>query len=164
MPSAATAELIEASSYLERLPGNAKRELGNWLLERTWSDRNAKLWSGVARLGSRIPMYSSLHYVLGPPVAEAWLDELMREKLNEVGGASDAAVSLARYTGDRSRDISDAKRQQVLQALTRISAPELALRKVREWVPVEEQERRSWLGDDLPLGLRLVLDVAPAAP
>ncbi|HEY3501139.1 MAG TPA: Hsp70 family protein [Polyangiaceae bacterium] len=148
-------ELLELASWLERVVPEQRALLGHWLIERTWTNRDARLWSALARVGARVPAYASAHYVVPPSVAERWLDHLLREKWREVPTAASAAVQLARKTGDRARDISERVRGEVVRALEASGAAPDAVAAVREVVPVLAQERARWF-EDLPVGLRLL--------
>ena len=148
-------ELLELLSWLERVPVAERVGLGNWLIERTWTQRDPRLWTAIARLGARIPAYASAHYVVPPSTAERWLDHLLREKWRDVPTAAPAAVLLARRTGDRARDISERVRDEVVRALEAVAAPAEAVHTVREVVAVAEAERAQWF-EDLPAGLRLL--------
>lgn len=149
-------DMLDMTSTLERVPPARKSELGGWILERTWTDRDPRLWTALSRLGARIPAYASVHHVVSPLVAERWLDHLLREKWELVPTAGQAAVSLARVTGDRARDVSERVRLEVARRLGEIGASEEALRSVREHVPMKEAERAAFFGEGLPVGLRLV--------
>jgi hypothetical protein len=149
-------DLLEMTSTLERVPPQRKSELGGWILERTWTDRDPRLWSALSRLGARMPAYASVHHVVSPLIAERWLDHLLREKWDLVPTASSAAVSLARVTGDRARDVSERVRKEVERRLGQVGASEEAIRSVREHVPMKEAERAAFFGEGLPVGLRLV--------
>jgi hypothetical protein len=152
----ALAELWAFASSLERLEHVRRAELGRWILDKTWSDRDPELWSHLARLGARVPAYASVQYVLPPATVERWLDQLLRERWDEVRTAAPSAVLMARVTDDRARDISAALRSEVSRALQRVSAPAEWIRAVTEHVSITRGERELWLGDDLPLGLSLV--------
>jgi len=152
----AGAEMLEMVSSLERVPAPRRAELGAWVLERTWTDRDPRLWSALGRLGARTPAYASLHHVVSAQVAERWLEHVLREKWGEIPTAPAAAVQMARQTGDRARDVSAETRREVAQKLRAISAKEDWIRVVEEVVPVEEAERAGWFGEALPVGLRLV--------
>ncbi|HEY8091380.1 MAG TPA: Hsp70 family protein [Polyangiaceae bacterium] len=147
---------LDAASCLERVPPTRRSALGGWVLERTWTDRDPRLWSALGRLGARVPAYSSVHHVVAPHVAERWLDHLLREKWDAVPTAAQAAVQLARCTGDRARDVAERVRREVEQRLVRVGADPEWIRAVREVVAVEERERAAFFGDALPPGLRLV--------
>jgi molecular chaperone DnaK (HSP70) len=149
-------ELWALVSHLERLEAPHKIELAGWLLERTWSDRDPRLWSYLGRLGARVPAYASAHHVLKGSVVERWVEQLLRERWSEVSTAAPCALSLARVTGDQIRDLSPAWRAQVAAALGRVGAPEAWQRAVQELTPLSEAERVEQLGDDLPIGLRLL--------
>ena len=149
-------DALDMASSLERVAPERRVELGGWVLERTWTDRDPRLWSALGRLGARVPSYASVHHVVAPHVAERWLDHLLREKWDAVPTAAQSAMQLARRTGDRARDVSDAVRAEVGRRLTAVGADEAWVRAVREVVPVAERDRVAFFGDSLPLGLRLV--------
>lgn len=150
-----THELLELTASFERVPVERRVALGEWLIDRTFRDREPKLWSAIGRLGARVPGYASAHHVVPPRVAESWLDHLLRERWHEVPTAAATAAQLARVTDDRTRDISDRLREEVARRLEAIHAePDLVL-TVREFVPVIEAERAAWFGEELPVGLHL---------
>ncbi|WP_437619974.1 Hsp70 family protein [Sorangium sp. So ce1151] len=149
-------DLLELCASLERVPAGRRSELGAWVLERTWTDRDARLWAAIGRIGARVPAYASVHHVVSPAAAERWLDHLLREKWEELPSAAPAAVQLARRTGDRARDVSDRTRGEVERRLVKVGAPEAWVRAVREVMAVEEAERAAFFGEGLPVGLRLV--------
>jgi molecular chaperone DnaK (HSP70) len=149
-------ELLELASALERVSSEGRAELGRWLLERTWTDRNPRLWAAIGRIGARAPAYASLHHVVAAKTVERWLDHLMREKWNEVPTAARAAVQLARVTGDRARDLPEPVRERVAAALERHGADAEWTRALRELVPLKDTDRAEFFGEELPVGLRLV--------
>lgn len=149
-------EMLELAASLERVPASRRELLGAWLLERTWTQTNPRLWAALGRLGSRAPAYASVHHVVKTRVAEEWLDHLLREKWTEVATAPRAGMQLARVTGDRTRDVSDALRERTLKALDTVAADPEWLRAVRELCPVVDRERAEFFGDEIPTGLFLV--------
>lgn len=155
-PALALDDALDLASSLERVPAEARAALGGWVLERTWTDRDPRLWAALGRLGARAPVYASPHHVVSPAVAERWLDHLLREKWEVVPAAMAAAVLLARRTGDRARDVSERVRADVERRLVAAGASEDVVRVVRDVVAVEAAERAAFFGDALPLGLRLV--------
>jgi hypothetical protein len=152
----APGEMLELASHLERVPAAQREELGGWLLDRTWVDRDPRLWSHIGRIGARVPTYASAHYVVRAGAVERWVEQLLRERWSEVTTAAQSAVRLSRVTGDQHRDLREKQRAEVADALARASAPREWIRSVLEFVPVTEAERQQQLGDDLPLGLRLI--------
>ncbi len=147
-------EMVETASWLERVPAEDRAELGSWLLERTWTDRDPRLWTAIGRIGARVPAYASAHHVVPVRSAERFIDHLLREKWDAVPTAARAAYQLARVTGDRTRDLPDRTRFEVADRLAAAGAPEEWVRGVREYVPFEAAERAELFGDDLPVGLR----------
>ena len=148
--------MLEMASSLERVPSRRRTELGSWVVERTWTDRDPRLWSALGRLGARVPAYASASYVVPASSVERWLDHLLREKWNEVPTAADAALRMARVTGDRVRDLPERLRKEVAQRLTRLGTPSEEVRTVTELVEVEERDRVAFFGEGMPVGLRLV--------
>ena len=160
----ALGEMLDMAASLERIAPARRSELGGWILERTWTDRDPRLWTALGRLGARVPAYASVHHVVSKLVAERWLDHILREKWDQVPAAAQAAVQLARVTDDRARDVSDRVRSDVEKKLVAIGARADWVRAVREMVPVEESERAAFFGEQLPVGLKLLTIDASAAP
>jgi hypothetical protein len=155
-PAQSLDDALDMASSLERVPPARRADLGTWVLERTWTDRDPRLWAAIGRIGARVPAYASAHHVVAPHVAERWLDHLLREKWATVPTAAACAVALARRTGDRARDISDRVRREVEQRLVAVAADEASVRAVHEVVPVGVSERVAFFGEALPMGLELV--------
>jgi len=149
-------DLLDLVASLERVPPPRRSELGSWILERTWTDRDPRLWAAIGRIGARVPAYASVHHVVSPQIAERWLDHLLREKWDTLPTAAPAAVQMSRMTGDRARDISDRARAEVERRLIKTGAQESWLRALREPTAVEESDRAAFFGENLPVGLRLL--------
>jgi molecular chaperone DnaK (HSP70) len=148
-------EMLELTASLERVPAERRKQLGDWIIDRTFSDHDSRLWSALGRIGARVPGYASVHYVVSPVVAERWLTHLLSERWNEVPSAAVTAAQLARVTNDRTRDVSLAMRTEVARRLEAIQAAPDLIAAVRDFVPVVEAERAAWFGEELPTGLRL---------
>jgi len=148
-------ELLELVASLERIPVERRVALGDWLIERTYRDRDPRLWSALGRVGARVPGYASAHHVVPPRSAENWLDHLLRERWHEVPTAAATAAQLARRTDDRARDIAETLRAEVIRRLEAAHADADLITPVREFVPLIEAERAAWFGEELPVGLRL---------
>jgi hypothetical protein len=146
---------LEAASWLERVPVKRRAQLVEWILERTWTDREPRLWAALGRLGTRVPLYASAHHVLPARSAEELIDHLLRERWNELPTATFAATLIARRTGDRARDVNDATRAEVVRRLTAESARPEWIEYVREVVPPERTDQAALFGEELPVGLTL---------
>jgi len=149
-------DLLDLAASLERVPAARRSQLGGWILERTWTSKEPRLWAAIGRIGARVPAYASVHHVVSPTVAERWLDHLLREKWDALPSAAPAAVQLARVTGDRARDVSERVRHDVERRLAAVGAGEEQVRAVHEYVPVAEAERAAFFGEGLPAGLKLI--------
>ena len=149
-------DMLDLAGCLERVPAARRRELGGWVLERTWTDRDPRLWAAIGRIGARVPAYGSVHQVVPVSAVERWLDHMLRERWEEIPTTPRAALSMCRVTGDRARDVSPALRREVGERLAKLGAPEAWQRAVRELVAETEEDRVAFYGEDLPVGLRLV--------
>ncbi len=149
-------EMLELAGALERVPGERRVQLGEWLIERTWSEQNPRLWSAIGKLGARVPTYGSAHYVIPSAAAERWLKHLIGEKWPDQPLAARAARDLVRVSGDRSRDLPESVRADVAKRLEQFGADDEWVRSVREHVALADADRAEFFGAELPLGLRLV--------
>ncbi len=151
-------ELTVMLASLERVPVARRVQLGDWLAEKTYGSQDARLWWSLGRIGARVPLYASVHHVVPPKSAEAWIERLLKVDFKSVGTASHAAVQLARVTGDRARDVSERVRKEIEKKLVSAQAKEAWVRAVRELASVGEEERAAMFGEGLPIGLRLADD------
>jgi molecular chaperone DnaK (HSP70) len=148
-------DLLALASWLERPPAARRAELGSWIVERTWTSEDARLWEALGRLGARVPVYTSAHQALAPRVVEPWLEELLRQRWSEIPSAPLAAVRMARMTGDRARDVSERLRGEVLRRLEASRAKAAWIAAVTGVVEEGENERAEAFGESLPVGFRL---------
>ncbi len=151
----ASEEMLEFAAFLERVPVELRMDLGAWVLDRTWSSRDPRLWGALGRIGARVPAFASVHHVVPPSAAERWLDHLLRERWQDVPTAPRAALELSRVTLDRARDVSESVRLEVAKRLQAVHSNPIWIQAVREFVAVDEQERADWFGEELPVGLHL---------
>lgn len=151
----ASYDMLELMASLERVPAERRKSLGDWLIERTFQDRDPRLWAALGRIGARVPGYASAHHVVSPLAAENWLTHLLSERWHEVPAAAVTAAQLARVTGDRARDVAPSVRDEVARRLEAVNADADLIAAVRELVPQLEAERAAWFGEELPVGLRL---------
>jgi molecular chaperone DnaK (HSP70) len=173
-------DMLRLGASLERIPGNYKAEIGAWMLDQLHKATKAAgkaaanktrsgaadlakadatqgrfLW-GLSRVGARQPFHGSAHDVVETPVVEQWLDAVLSLDWKKVEPAGFAAAHLARMTGDRSRDINDTLRTEVLRRLQSVGAPANWSAMVREVVQLDQADEKRMLGDALPPGLKLI--------
>ncbi len=136
-------EMWRTASSMELIPASNRAQLGDALLKAGKED--FVLWS-VSRLGARQLFYGPVNQVLSPAVVTRWIEALL-----PVPKAQDALVSLARRTGDPTRDVSAATFAAVRARLT---DPNLIAQLEGEG---ERDERAlgKIFGEDLPSGLVL---------
>ena len=162
-------DMLRVGASLERIPSAYKAEIGEWLLgqitqigsagkpdARAMARYGRYLWA-LGRVGARQSFQSSAHEVAPPEVAEGWLQTLMQLDWRKIEPAGFAAAHIARMTGDRSRDIGEAVRLEVLRRLAASGAPPAWTAMVREVVELDQAVETRLLGDALPPGLKLLL-------
>jgi hypothetical protein len=90
-----------AASSLELLPVQTKTQLGDALVERVKKNDfvDSGLWC-ISRLGARKLFYGPNNLVVPPAVAARWMEAILKNPK-----ADDAVLSLARVTGDSTRDL-----------------------------------------------------------
>lgn len=150
-------EMVRVAASLEDLPLREKEQLGDWITLRLKNPAKARgpwAWA-LGRIGARWPLHGSGHNVVDRDHAAEWLQLLMTPNLRSVDGVSFALVTLARMTGDRSRDLDEELRKRAADELAQAGAPERWRRLLTEVVEMEEADEAQALGDTLPIGLQL---------
>ena len=149
-------EMWRAAASLELLDNTQKKQLGELIVEQLQDEgpTTAMLWA-LARLGARQPAHAEANYTVPTDLAESWLKALLG--LDWAGNPMGvfAAVSLARKTGDRARDISDALRNRTLERLKKAGAGEHDIAAVKTITDLESADRKLIFGDALPPALKL---------
>ncbi len=144
------------AANLERLDISCKIELGRELISNLVKNRS---WQGVlwalSRLGSRQPLYGPANKVVPPGEVSSWLEVLKKQELKQSRKLINAVVSMARLTGDRTRDLQAAFRQEVITWLQLLGAGEEELEPIRKTVALAGKERNQAFGESLPEGLIL---------
>ncbi|MBA5608418.1 hsp70 family protein [Duganella sp. FT3S] len=113
------------------------------------------LW-GLSRVGARQPFHGSAHDVVATATVEQWLAVILALDWKKVEPAGYAAAHLARMTGDRSRDVDETLRAEILRRLLAVGAPANWSAMVREVVQLDQADEKRLLGDALPPGLKLI--------
>lgn len=152
--SAEWTEVLRLAASLERLDASLKERLGHQAVERL-EKRPATLeyWM-LARLGARISFASSPHHCVPPDVVESWMRFLLEQPWKDPRMAGFALTQMGRLTGDRARDLPESVRRAAVQRLREehlesFGAPLLEL------VELADEEKATFAGESLPVGLRI---------
>jgi hypothetical protein len=154
------AEIWRCAASLERLDSKLKEPLGDLLANELTRPTLPPylLWS-LGRIGARVPLYGPANTVVAPETATRWT-RLLLDRIFSAGRETTDAIfalsQLARVSGDRSRDLDEATRLDVLARLEPLGADESTLQPVREFHELEASQQGQALGDALPTGLRLL--------
>ncbi|MGC6416822.1 MAG: Hsp70 family protein [Bradymonadia bacterium] len=142
---------------LEHISIDKKLEWGEWFLGQIGdADQAGRPAWCLARLGARQPFYGSTHLVIPIEDAERWVNRLLEFDWSLKTHIAFAAASLARLTGDRSRDLSQSLRERVANRLEKTQRAQSLAACVLEIVELSEQDEKQLRGDSLPQGLKLV--------
>lgn len=110
-------EMWRTAASLELLPVGVKTQLGDELMTRVTKNDfvDTGLWC-LARLGARKLFYGPTNQVLPPATVTRWVEALLK-----IPKAADAAASLARITGDSTRDLPPTTRDLVRRAFPEVN-------------------------------------------
>ncbi len=151
-------EMRELVSWLERLPAHARAAFGAARAEETWTQTNPRLFADIARVGARVPLYTSRDHALAAAVVEPWLEQWLRLDWRSVPDMASHVVRLTRLTGDPRRDVREGLRRDVEKRLLSLGAGPEHVRPLNEIVRISTDERARSFGDALPAGLGLAED------
>jgi hypothetical protein len=134
-----------------------KTELGEALIKRVKAGdfRETELWC-LSRIGGRKLFFGPINLVIPPATATRWVETLVR-----IPNAGEAIASIARKTGDASRDLAPAVLELVHRELAKRPEAErlLAIFESEEAEGLEAMGRV--FGEELPSGL--VLETSESA-
>jgi molecular chaperone DnaK (HSP70) len=141
---------------LEHLLARTRALLGHELVAKIRKKPGDAIWLwSLARLGARIPLYGPQHSVVSAEIAGEWLKVLLN--LSPFTAATGSAIVLiARRTGDRSRDVDDAIREQAISRLVALGIAEETIQLLSKYVPPEQSDAVRSSGESLPPGLQVV--------
>ncbi len=142
---------------LERLDVPAKIDLGRAIIAELGRDHTwpGWLWS-LSRIAAREPLYGPANKTVPPGEAGEWLKALMGMRLLAGRGTAEACLAMARLTGDRTRDLAPAVRNDLFRWLSNRGSRISDLTPLVQVVPVERDERESAFGEALPEGLLIL--------
>jgi hypothetical protein len=150
-------EIWMTMASFERLSWNVKVDLGRLLLQRIERGRPKaqELWA-LSRIGARIPFHGPFDQVVPPGEAAKWVRSLLSLGLEPTEPLAQALVGMARYTGDRARDLPAEDRELVARRLKALPRGE----RYRELLFNPDIEltsgEKDWIfGESLPSGLVL---------
>ncbi|MGV3774124.1 MAG: Hsp70 family protein [Verrucomicrobiales bacterium] len=150
-------EMVRTAASLENVSPAEKTWLGDLIISRLREQPISGgpwLWT-LGRLGTRVPIRGSSHHVVAPQVAAGWIHRLTSD-FNKLDGVAFAVTQMARFAGDRARDLTENQRSQALQFLETKNVSPAWVKMVRELVRLEKADESRVLGDTLPAGLQLV--------
>jgi molecular chaperone DnaK (HSP70) len=145
-------EMVRLAASLEHLPNEQKIALGDWIAQKVLAP-GPWAWA-LGRLGSRVPLYGSVHRTIDAEKASDWL-KLLLDNAGAVEGALFAIVQIARLTGDRSRDLDDDLRARAMHVLQSAGVPDSWQRPLAQVIAVETADKARAFGDTLPAGLAM---------
>nr|WP_230987817.1 Hsp70 family protein [Bathymodiolus japonicus methanotrophic gill symbiont] len=150
-------DMVRLAAVLERLPIAQKTQLGEWLLKRLQkASEPAQTWWAVGRIGARVPLHASTHFVVPAETAATWLQQILNTNWKKTPQAGFAATLITRMSGDRVRDIGDELRAQVIAKLKLSKAPSSWIAMLESVKELDASEEKQIFGEALPPGLTLI--------
>ncbi len=150
-------DMVKLVAALEHLPITEKTQITQWLLKRLEKPTETiTSWWAVGRIASRIPFHGSAHNVIPQEKVQSWLPQLLNIDWKKNQQAAFAAVLMSRMSGDRSRDIDDQWRCQVVEKLSASKSPASWIEMVETVKVLDEAETKRVFGEGLPVGLTLL--------
>ena len=150
-------DMVRLAAVLERIPVDAKVELGQWLLQRLGKPGEpAENGWALGRVGARIPFYGSLHTLVPQEIVERWLAHILELDWKKTEFSAFAVTLMARMSGHRQRDINPTQRLQILDRLRENRVPDTWIRMVTEVCELNETDEKKFFGEALPPGLKLL--------
>ena len=149
-------EMWRAAASLELLDATQKKLLGERILEELEDEGpSAAFFWALGRVGARQLAYAPANHAVPPALSEPWLKTLLAMDWAGNPMAIFAAVSIARRTGDRTRDVSEALRLKSIDKLKKSGATEHDLDAVKNVIEIQSTDRKVIFGDALPPALKL---------
>ena len=151
------AEMWRAAAALEHISAKQRTVLGGALMDLLETKRAPKgaLWC-LSRIGARRLLYGPRESTVKASTIETWLDRIYatRRRAKDEHPTS-LILALARCTGDRQLDLSDAARLKADAYLESLGVPDTTRRPLRELVQIDQSTQSDAFGDSLPAGLSL---------
>lgn len=150
--------MVRLAASMEHLEVEDKILLSSWFINKAVNHAPFEQahWWALGRLATRTPLYGSAHNVIPREQVQQWLPKLLAENWLKEPMIAFAAVMICRKTGDRTLDIAEDMREQVLDKLKQSKVPEAWITLVAEVSQLTESESKRVFGDALPSGLVLL--------
>lgn len=151
-------DMVRLFAVMENVPWAYRLEMGQWMLDRLRKPgESVQTWWALGRLCSRVPLGpAGAHQIIPPEQLDPFLEAVLAQDWRHNDSAMFAAVQMARMTGDRARDLSDAQRAPLLARLQQQRAPANWQAMVESVVELDAVEQRRSFGESLPPGLALI--------
>ncbi|QIL84506.1 hsp70 family protein [Vibrio sp. HDW18] len=150
--------MVRLAASLEHLHVDDKTLLATWFLNKALNHNQYQQahWWACGRLAARTPLYGSLHTILPKDQIEDWLPKLLQQDWQQQPMCAFAVVMMCRKTGDRSRDVNEEWRAQVVSKLKQSRVSESWINLVSEVMELNANETQRAFGESLPHGLMLL--------
>ncbi|MBF0319041.1 MAG: hsp70 family protein [Nitrospirae bacterium] len=157
-------ELWMLVSSLERLSAQLKTALGDELVNIIKKEKGRTLgshyWS-LSRIGARMSFYGPLDKLAPVEAVTRWIKECLKLTWTSPEDAAYAIAQLARKTGDRTRDIDEPLRAEIIKRLSPYAEGDAPanrwacryIRQIEELTPLDNADENEIFGESLPIGL-----------
>ena len=109
-------------------------------------------------------IYGPANGVVRKEKASRWVERLLKSDWQKPEATAFVVTQIARYTGDRTRDLDEGLRERVAERLETFRSGQRWAQQVREVVRLEAKEQARILDESLPVGLQIRTGGDSAAP
>jgi hypothetical protein len=150
-------DILRLLGSLERLDQKTKITLGESMLKLAQKEPALDVaWWAVGRIAARVPLYGTLNNLIPADIAESWLDQLTADYKKNPRAVPLAATMIGRVSGDRSRDINENYRDNLIKLLRATKSPLRWITLVSEKQILDQSDQSQIYGETLPAGLKLL--------
>ncbi|MFK7822962.1 MAG: Hsp70 family protein [Oligoflexales bacterium] len=157
---AANPEMYMLAGSLELVSVNKKVQLGSSLVkqikERKPEYLSQKIWA-LARIASRVPLYSGPENIIRPSFVQSWIDELSALDFTapQYRGLLHFFVQSGRLVGDRELDLSEEYRERLVSFIAKFDQGSCYIQQLLEVKPLDLAGQSQLFGESLPAGFMI---------
>ncbi|WDP85958.1 MAG: hsp70 family protein [Desulfobacter sp.] len=156
LPLQEQVELWMTSANMERLLVKDKVVLAKALMPQIKPGKKMdRLFWTLSRFGAREMLYGSLDRVIPPGEINRWVQQIIKKKWKQTDPVHTLVASLARKTGDRTRDLPEEMIVKIMEWMKDSGAAKKTQILIQEKTGMGMKEKNLQFGERLPSGLIL---------
>ena len=144
-------EILRLAVSLEEVALEKKLKLAELIVSRFGKEAsiNNTFWL-LARVGARVPFRGSVHNTIPGSTVTPWIKEILNMEWKDKNSIAFGLSSIARFTGDRKRDVSPEIRELVIRRMKKEKCQEIHIEPVESIIDIKNEEQAVLFGESLP--------------